>query len=691
MSGIPQIVLSQELGEAIAGRRVLACAFTTFSFDPGFFELEILPVLFDRPFSRIDKVRRIQLEDALRGTDVAVYYDRSGLVGDAQPASLDFRRVDVHRRTGCFHPKLVLALVENRSEEEGEEPKRSLVLAVLSANLTRSGWWENIEAGHVEELLVETGSRDRCPLRNDLLQLLSRIRKQCGPNEEHTAIKAIEAFIRKEAPRRKTLQTGAAGRLYTSLFTGQEHLADWLAKRRLNRYRYHLEIVSPYLDKHGASALRRMIEALDPDEVRVLLPMGVDGKPDISDEQYRAVEEVATWSKLPDGLTHSGPRGNNEKTPPRRVHAKLFRMWRRGQGEVVVVGSANLTEAGCGSSRGGNLEASFLIDVTDAGHGGKWLLEPITEAPTAFRDVPLEEAGEGERVGAPLSVRFDWVSGRLGWHIEDAFAGSIEIRKVSGEVLTELDGSRYGSWNDAGDEASTAVRELLDSTSFLEARTRPRKKAKACTWRVLVREEGMSRKPSLLTQLSPEEILLYWSLLTPEQREVFLSEKLGEDAQLEGLAAGRGRRYRTEDTLFDRFAGLYHAFEQVARVIDRTLAEGNGREAEALLFGAKYDSVPELLRGVRERSLDTERETRPDPVHAYVTFLCARGLADRVQRKHGEFWKSTRELHDVLDAELAYLKSLRKAIPELDGDGDFLAWYEAAFLSEAPALEGHAR
>ncbi len=44
---LPTAVLSQVLAEAIEGRQVRAAVFTTFSFDPGFFELNVLPLLFD--------------------------------------------------------------------------------------------------------------------------------------------------------------------------------------------------------------------------------------------------------------------------------------------------------------------------------------------------------------------------------------------------------------------------------------------------------------------------------------------------------------------------------------------------------------------------------------------------------------------------------------------------------------------
>ncbi|MCH7571742.1 MAG: hypothetical protein IH891_02370 [Planctomycetes bacterium] len=63
---IPQQVLSDALKEKIAKRRVRSAVFTTYTFDPGFFELHILPLLFDAPFSQIETVKRLRLEDELR-------------------------------------------------------------------------------------------------------------------------------------------------------------------------------------------------------------------------------------------------------------------------------------------------------------------------------------------------------------------------------------------------------------------------------------------------------------------------------------------------------------------------------------------------------------------------------------------------------------------------------------------------
>jgi len=109
---IPHAVLSERFQEHLKGRRLRTAAFLTFQFDPAFFEQEVLPVFLDVPLSQATTIRLLQLEDALRETDeIAVYYDRGALEGE--PAKLDVRRVPVARRTGYFHPKAVLALVED--------------------------------------------------------------------------------------------------------------------------------------------------------------------------------------------------------------------------------------------------------------------------------------------------------------------------------------------------------------------------------------------------------------------------------------------------------------------------------------------------------------------------------------------------------------------------------------------------
>jgi len=202
---IPQKVLGQQLADAIDGRLIRTAVFTTYTFDPGFFENHILPILFDKPFHQVEKVRRIQMEDAIRSLDdIAVYYDRTALSQNAQPAQLDFRRIDVRRATGAFHPKLILLLVENHADDQQEEsipPDMSLIVASLSANLTRAGWWENVETGHIDEVFDKMYQNSRTSFRRDILSMIQRLKRCCAKDENHSAIDRIHAFLIHRANR----------------------------------------------------------------------------------------------------------------------------------------------------------------------------------------------------------------------------------------------------------------------------------------------------------------------------------------------------------------------------------------------------------------------------------------------------------------------------------------------------------
>ena len=70
------------------------------------------------------------------------------------------------------------------------------------------------------------------------------------------------------------------------------------------------------------------------------------------------------------------------------------------------------------------------------------------------------------------------------------------------------------------------------------------------------------RTSSLLFRLSATDILRYWSLLTQEQRAAFLEARAPEVALL-GQGAdlvARAKLALEKKTLFDRFAGFFHAF-----------------------------------------------------------------------------------------------------------------------------------
>ena len=677
----PKRVLSDEIPRAIGGRRVVAAAFTTYSFDPAFFELEILPLLFDGRirggFSHVEKVRRVQLEECLRGmAEIEVFYDRSGLVGNAGPASLDFRRIDVGRRTGVFHPKLVLVLVEDG------ELTRSLIVATLSANLTRSGWWENLEAGHVEVIDAASSTNRRCTFRQDLLEALDLVMNAARPEDRGGALRTIYRFVRDNAPPEGTRNASWGGSYYTRLFAGQMSLPEWLRDRRLGGRNWNLEVVSPFFDAHGAQALERLIRATRPSEVRVFLPTEADGTPTVTGEQYEAVAALAEWSRLPDGITRSTGAASSEGAAARRVHAKVYRFWRRGEGDVSLVGSVNLTGAAHSRANAGNLEAAFLADTNGASHRAGWWLKPLDDPPKRFSEQVEKEDGDAERVGLALSLRYHWERHVFEYRLDDDRVPDeeVEIRELNGRHVHTIRHPGRGKWRTCGTAAADRVKDLLASTSLVEVRIQTA--GSRCQWRVLIREEGMTHKPSLLTHLTPEEILRYWSLLSESQRQAFLADRLELHEAVLGPGPPPLRPPRGSiQTVFDRFAGVFHAFERLSGWAAEKLAQDREAEVTARLFGEKYDSLPVLLRKILE-------QTGRDEVIAYVTFLSAKQVAMRVRRDWPRYWAGHPDDVRRLERTLEELQEIRAEIPLTDSDREeFLTWYEKMFVTDAPALQ----
>lgn len=663
-------VLSERLRDLIGNRRVKAAVFTTFSFDPGFFELHVLPTLFDFPFHHAEKVKRLQLEDQLQGVDdVSVYYDTTALLQDAMPAQLDFRRIGVRIGTGVFHPKLVMLLVESIPEDQDEtEKETSLIFGTLSANLTRSGWWENVEVAEFEELKDKDDSNEVFTFRDDVFELVKHLRK-LGDSNHQPALDSIYDFVRyRTSTRTRASVKSSSGNYYPRVFYGQKQFSDWLADVKLAKKNYwNLEVVSPFFDADANGALRKLIETLDPVETRIFLPQADDGSALVSEELYQSVEEedYVSWADLPDAILR---RANADTT--RRVHAKVYRLWHyQDDLEVTISGSVNLTRAGHSKLKAGNFEASFLTSGKEVGRK-RWLLPSLEAEPVDFAERSELVEDDCQQVHLDLRIRFDWNTREAAYWIGDDNRVSMQICGKSGKPLFEFAPKKIGQWVKFRVEESELLESLLLSTSFVLI------KHDLGQWRILIQEESVVHRPSVLSELTPEEILLYWSLLTDSQKAAFVEERIvaSGEGELEGLSQ-KSFRYLAKNTLFDRFSGIFHAFQHLLNHVSECLENERLKEAEARLLGAKYDSLPELLRKTLEDN--------DDAVLRYIIFLCAQQVADQIATEYPQFWNSHRKAIQRLSELLGQRETLADELPIEDGDKvQFLQWYEEMFLGQ---------
>ena len=667
---LPQLVLVEQLSEVLRNRTVEAAVFTTFNFDPGFFELYVLPALFpNQKFSAVEKVRLLQLEDQLRSLEqLAVYFDASALAHDAATPRLAYSRIDMHWRTGVFHPKLILLLVADPTEGS----HTSLIVGCQSANLTRGGWWENVECARFEEVLDKESTTNPCPFRDDLITFIDRIQSRAR-YENHDTLNRIRDFLtyRVEQTTRETMASMDARP--TRLFGGSDRwsFAEWLVEEAQQYEGWNLEIVSPYFDANHANALKHLIESTKARAVRVFLPEANDGTALVSETVYEAVDELENveWARIPGNVVARRGAVAADKVAPRFVHAKLYRFWRAGYGDLMVVGSVNCTTPAHGAGHQGNLEAGFFVDVADQRFGRKWWLEVAEDKATGFTTEEREESDGNDHQPFDVYLKYNWAEHQASILVDGDVGFPLQFKDLANATLFTVDSCHLSEWTTCNEQVANALRESLGQSSFVMVTYGD------STWRLLVREDGHSHRPSLLTELTADEIFRYWSMLSDEQRTDFLEKRVSE--KVEGLDTKSREVLRFEDSVFHQFSGIFHAFGHFQRRIKESLSAQLEMDAEWRMFGAKYDSLPELLRKV------FEAEQR-DPVMVYVTFLCAKQVRNWVVKQHGSFAASRSSMLDELDELIARGLAVRDEI-ELDQNGQdkqFLDWYEAMFLRE---------
>lgn len=673
---IPRAILSDRIEECIKGRRIVAAIFLTFEFDPGFFEQEVLPILLDLSVSHAPAIRLVQLEDALRDCagNVAVFYDADRLVkGSAGSAHLDVHRIPVRHTTGVFHPKNIMLLVEDRNADDTGHRAQALLVGALSANLTRSGWWENVEACHFEEILEQSAIR----MKDDILDFLRLLLQRTNAGGALKPVETIRKFLLGTVQRvRRTSDQN----LFTHFYAGTESFPDFLQQCAGELLQgLYLEIISPYLgDAPTSGPLEELIRRFHPKEVRILLPRDRDGSAACSAAIFTSIAEMdgVSWGRMP-GAVLSG--GSAKDTPPRFVHAKVYRFFsQKPKREFCFVGSVNLTQSA--HAKKGNWETGFLVDV-DCARAPDFWLEIDKAKPTHFK--PSDDTDPAKSGGTPLMVRYYWDRGvaECYWdHADDSPSLRLEMRGVA---LCEVGPLSSRVWTQLTAVAAEQLAAQLKETSFLEVFGYGDQGGL-----LLVQEEGMAQKPSLLLNLTAADILRYWALLTSDQRAAFLEAKtldLGLDQEGAELLA-RTKIDWGDQTFFDRCAGVFHAFSCLENAVREKLSTKPPRESDAdyRLFGKKYDSLGTLLDRVFDDS------TLSDDVERYILMLCAKQVVQELRREFPDYWRERKAQSQALESTLERTQEIRNRLAQSETHQDmaaFLDWFDAWFLKRAKTEE----
>jgi hypothetical protein len=679
-------VLSEHFEARLAGKRLIGAVFLTFQYDPGFFEQEILPVLLDTPVSHAQVARLLQLEGALREVPlgVSVFYDWAGLCTSEYPAPrLDVQRLPVRLSTGIFHPKNALLLTEDRKADGDGVRRQQLLVATLSANLTRTGWWENVEACHIEEL--EDGQQTR--LRESLVTLLDRVERLTASEASVEVLRPYRKFVhRLQADGFKTRNGQLAPHVFVCGGGEGDDLAEFLKAHVPRDTGYRLEVISPFFDKQPGekSPLTALDRALKPDEIRVYLPQDATGTAQCSEEMYRHAKDVGdhvTWGTLPADLLTLGRSSDAGK---RSVHAKVYRIFKpHPKAEYVFVGSANLTSS-AHSGRGGNLETGILVQVDPPTRPDFWL-QGLARKPQSFEAVTPEDEPETDAI-LPVQVRFSWKSGDGSIRWEAAKPSPSITLVCSSGPMGEAAVLPRREWQALSPEVSARLKEELKSSSIITARAGDGRECK-----VLVQEEDMTLKPELSRVLPVRDILQYWSLLKPEQRQAFLDSRASvlSPTELGGLMAVVDDGAKLGNDIFERCAGIFHAFAQLEARVCSAFDENRPRQAAALMFGERFDSLPTVLDRVLKAEDGADGAQELSAVDRYLVLMCAVQLCKRVRERAGGFWGEYSQQADSVVTKLNQRAVLREQLCESDQAQmpAFMDWFDTWFLKRAEPVE----
>lgn len=368
---------------------VEAALFTTFTFDPGFFEANVLPTLFGIE-TRGAEARRAEVNARLARAPVAVFHDAAALsgggAGDYRYQTWAVRVPGAHegsRKGPYFHPKLML--LAGRCDRKGVTYP-AVYLACGSANLTLSGW------GHNLEVLGETWIDDaKAPAHAELVRFLTWLRKVPRSRQaECRAIGDILKILREIAPGDAK---GGPELHINGIRAGGPTFAQRLRLEQTQRWDC-LTVLSPYWSR--SDELPTLLDALNAKEVKLVPGPSREGAYGLTPEHLEKLKPRSVSTCVLDGGEAN-----------RFTHAKLYALSKeRGNHLRVAIGSCNMTEA-AHKVKGGNIEAMLILSL-DLKKDRASALQKLRPLDLMGKDFTDESDDPPAGLPFDLTVLFEW-------------------------------------------------------------------------------------------------------------------------------------------------------------------------------------------------------------------------------------------------------------------------------------------
>jgi hypothetical protein len=694
--------ISQHFGQR---GQVEALVMTSFGLDVSYFERYILPAFFpslgEGPVSEPHRPLFEYLEE--NQIPISVLFDANQLqrgeqllaAGSSVIKELRWQAHPEMPRAGFFHPKVIIALLNDNGE-------KSLVVGAASANLTRSGWAHNFESCALVDLQLRAASKSS--LLVDVRELLQSFQEDA---DNSVAIKIILEHIHEcQAVRHSTRKH--ANHYRTRLWFGQDglNLTDWLSQQVLHSDlrtgEWHLDVLSPYYSDDIPSLIdwaNRQLNissdtSLRTDAIRCYCPK-LDGQYDIEHSVLEMYESSGvTWSSLVGETLKSKKKNTDGHHLERYLHAKVFRFWSK-HNEVVIIGSANATKQGLRDGGHGNNEASLVLSST-AAEGAQlssWLkpiaaiekedCNPVSEA----EDHSVEEEKVPE-----LMATFDWASAQLVLHNRD-----------HRDVEIYLGNHAQANWVlQPGNRLSQTLEGLLIGSLFKSPTLKVKRISNSDkAWLCLVSESNLHAKPPAPSmERTIDELIRDWQLGPVERftERVGLAGLPDDSHYMTAYTEETIESLPIEDRLNDMFLAMAKFRKEIESRLESEdeLSEFNVMQIKARLFGHGAMSVKYFAEKLHE-SIDIKGQGQDglSPTEGYISMLSVLDTLQLIKSK-----LSTHDLNHacselIFELHDNYLNKIRERVKrELERDKDapeptqLINWVEQHFSYHGNQFNG---
>lgn len=663
--------ISQYLEERLDGRRVKAAVFTTYTFDPTFFELDVVPLLLPTSgsFSIDERVKQYQVRESLREAElpIDVFYDQNifRIQGESSPG-MEYGCHGISEGNRAFHAKLSFLLVSNGSGQSD-----SLLVSAGSNNLTRAGWWDNVECQHWEEVGLSDGDEEFLRLLRSDLKYLQRKRVT---QSDGSAVAEIQRFLTS-----CVADSNATPIHYFGLSSPPRFMAFLSDKIRQLQSPFELEIISPFFADDTRNTLHEAFRELGASHVRLLLPRDDKRKAlcNIDYLAHIAHSDNISWA---DWVKTSADSLGVGKEPHRELHAKIFNFIASDEA-YIFVGSVNFTYKALNE----NVEAGFLVAIEPES-----LLREISDdlpevSHRSLEPVPGESEDESRGLMPQISLTFDWLTKTLSGYVNAEFPIEIDLTGADGADSPAVQGWRLNDCFSDYSGNTEALEKVLGNGSLVLVHGRVCDSDELIApHRVLLQQTHWSHKPQPeLATLSPQQILAIYAGMSPERRQLLLT-----DARVKRLFE-LGERGETslieeeplENEFFSEYAELFHAFRMLRRDLGND--QSSPEKQDYYLTGTGVDSLPTLMNRAAAVLKPDQNVCSPlHPVSAYLLLLSAKEVYLSAEFSGRPFVSQQLAYAETLLQQLRE-STLIKLSSERESNRDrFFCWFERQFLQQ---------